>query len=175
MNGKHPLRLFIEEMEVSLAVRRHLRARGPHFIVTHRNCVPGAGCLPGEAIDDAALGGFVEPHSLRLARTSLLLMDCLCKYRVSLTALRIEEIMKSEPFYTEYGLRQRGCDQILSRPDRNSVRVYISRIREQMKRVFLECGLNLDPKQVLVAENTDSNTTAYRLRATAEFVHIDMG
>ncbi len=174
MNDKSRFSPLVEELDFALAERKHLRARGPHFIVTHLDHTPGTVCASGEMIGDIALGGFTEPISLRLAHMSLLLMDCLCRYRIPLTALRIEEIIHTDPFYVEYAANRVGRNQVIARPDRNSVRVYVPRIRKQMERVFRELELNLDSRQILVAEITDSNVPVYRLRATVEFFHIDV-
>ena len=171
MNDRVRFGQLIEEVDFLLAEGRHLRARGVHLIVTHRDHVPGTICAPGEMIGEIALGGFLEPVSLGLAHMSLLLMDYLCRYRMPLSALRIEQIMNTGPFYVHYAANKIRRHQVIARPDRNTVRVYIGRIRKQMENVFREVGLNLDLRQVLVSEMTDSNVPIYKLKVTAEIAH----
>jgi hypothetical protein len=173
MSDRNPFTPLVEEVDFLLAARRDTRARGVHLIVTHLDHIPEMRCGPGEIIGDFALGGLPEPVSLGLSHVSLLLMDCLCRYRMPLTAVRIEQIMSTEPFYVEYAENRIGCGHVIARPDRHTVRVYVPRIWKQMKRVFRELGLNIDPRRILVAEMTDTNIARYQLRATFEVVHVD--
>jgi len=173
MNNKLQFTQLVEEVDFRLTHRRHLRARGVHMIVTHSYHIPGTLCAPGEMIEDIALGGLPEPCSLGLSHMSLLLMDCLCRYRLPLIAQRIEQIMNTDPFYIHYASNRIGRNQCVARPDRKSVRIYVRRIWKQMERVFRDVGINLDPCGVLLSEVTDSNTVTYRLKATIELVHIE--
>jgi hypothetical protein len=102
---------------------------------------------------------------------SLLLMDCLCRYRLPLSAQRVEQIMNTDRFYIHYAANQIGYDQTIAKPDSRTVRVYVSRIRKRMDTVFQEHRLRLDPLQILTSESTDSNVTVYHLKATVEIVH----
>jgi len=173
MNDKRQFIQLKEEVDFRLAQRRHLRERGVHLIVTHSCHISGTQCAPGEMIEDIALGGQTQPHSFGFSHMSLLLMDCLCRYRVSLSALRIEQIMNTDPFYVHYASNRIGCNQCLARPDRRTIRVYVRRIMKQMENVFRDAGINLDPNRVLISEVTDSNTILYKLRATIELLHIE--
>lgn len=164
---------LVEEVDFQLAQRRHLRARGIHLIVTHLYHLPGTFCAPGEMIGDILISRMTEPISLGLSQMSLLLMDCLCRYRTPLTALRMEQIMNSDPFYLDYAANQIGNDQIIAKPDRRTARVCVPRIQKRMESVFQGLGLRVDPLQILTSEPTDSNVVIYRLKATVEIIHID--
>lgn len=172
MNNEIALSQLVQEVECALAERRHLRARGVHLIVTHLHHIPGTLCAPGEIIGDISIGGLPEPVSLGLSHKSLLLTDCFCRYRLPLTALRIEEIMNTDPFYLAYGSNRIGRSQTLARPDRNDVRVYIPRVRRRMEDLFRKIGLNVDSDQIVASEATETNVATYRLKATVEFVHL---
>jgi hypothetical protein len=173
MNDRTQFRQLAEEVSFVLALRRSLHACGVHLIVEHRNHERGTFCAPGEMVGAIWLGGIPEPVPLVLAPMSLILTDCLCRHRMPITALRIEQIMKSDPFYVHYGTNIREGEHVIRRPDRRTVKVYVGRIREQMKEVFEQVGLSIDPRQVLTSEVTDSNVVVYRLRATVEVVHVD--
>ena len=164
---------LIEEVDFLLARRRQLRTEGPHFIVVHSGHESGAiGCLPGETIEQISLGHRSLEFPFRLTLMPLLVLDCLCRYRrTMLTAARIEEIMHTDPFYVRYGTRQRRQPKDIGRPNRASVKVYVQRIREHMEKIFGDADLRIDPRNVLIADSTDSNTVAYRLKASVEFVH----
>lgn len=172
MNNKSQFCQLVEEVDFRLAHRRDLRERGVHLIVTHSCHIPGTLCAPGERIEDIALAGQPEPPSLGLSPASLLLMDCICRYRRPLTAQRIEQIMNTDPFYIRHAANRVGRNLCIVRPDRKSVRAYVPRIWSQMERAFLRQKLNIDPRQILLAETTDSNIATYRLKATVEVVHI---
>jgi hypothetical protein len=173
MSDRRSFGQLIEEVDFLLALRRHIQARGIHLIVTHLDHLPGTICAPGEIIGDISLGGSPSPTSLGLSQMSLLLMDCLWRYRMPLSALRIEQIMNSDPFYVNYAVNQIGHDQIIAKPDSRNVRVCAPRIQKRMGAVFHQLGLRVDPLQILTSEPTDSNAIVYRLKATVEIVHID--
>jgi hypothetical protein len=172
MSNNKPFAELVQEIDVALAERRHLHQRGVHLIVTHLDHVPGTLCSPGEMIGDIAIGSVPEPVSLGFSHVSLLLMDCLCRHRMPLTALRIEEIMNSDPFYVHYAANRIGRN-LVAFPDRSTVRVYVWRIRKQMEKVFREVGLGLDAQHVFVSETTETSVLVYRLKATVEFLHVN--
>jgi hypothetical protein len=174
MNDQRPFAQLIEELDFRLAQRRHLRQRGMHLIVTHSCHMPGTLCASGEMIEDIAIGGQPQPRSLGLSHMSLLLIDCLCRHRAPLTALRIEQIMNTDPFCVHYAANRIGRNQCVAKPDRKSVRVYVPRIWRQMEKVFRDIELNIDPEEVLLSKTTDSNVVVYQLKATLEIVHVDM-
>lgn len=173
MSDRHPFRPLIEEVDFLIAERRSFRATGVHFIVTHLDHAPRTLCAPGETIGSISLGGRPDPIPFGFAHTSLLLMDCLRRYHMPLSAIRIEEIMNTDPFYVDYANNRIGHNQVIARPDRRTVRVYVPRIWKQMERVFQHYRIPLDPRKILIAETTDTNVVVYRLKATSEVVHVD--
>jgi hypothetical protein len=90
-----------------------------------------------------------------------------------LTAMRIEEIMNTDPFYVNYAANRVGRNQVIARPDRDTTRVYVWRIRKQLEKVFRKLALGLDAQHVLVSETTETNLLVYRLKATVEFLHVN--
>ena len=173
MSNNNPFAELVQEVDVALAERRHLRQRGVHLIVTHLDHVPETLCSAGEMIGDIALGGYPELVSLGLTHMSHLLVDCFCRYRMPLTAMRIEEIMNTDPFYVNYAANRVGRNQVIARPDRDTTRVYVWRIRKQLEKVFRKLALGLDAQHVLVSETTETNLLVYRLKATVEFLHVN--
>jgi len=174
MNNQQQFAQLVEEVDFRLAHRRYLRERGVHLIVTHSRHIPGTLCAPGEMIEDITIGGQTPPRSLGLSHMSLLLVDCLCRYRLPLTGRRIEQIMNSDPFYAHYASNRTGRNQSIARPDRKSVRVYVPRIWKQMEKVCRDIGLNINPKEVLLCKATESNIVVYQLKVTVEIVHVDV-
>ena len=172
MRDSGKLSQLIEEVDFQRAQRRHLRARGVHLIVTHSCHVPGTLCAPGEMIETVALAVRPQPISFGLSHMSLLLMNCLCHHRLPVTGQQIEHVMNTDPFYVHYASNRIGRHQCIARPDRRTVRVYVRKIWTQMGRAFRDAGLNLDPREVLIIETTDSKTVTYRLKATRDFVHL---
>ena len=173
MTGRNSFMPLVEEVDFVIAERRNLRARGVHLIVTHLDHVPNTPCFAGEVIGSISLGGQPMPAPFGLAHMSLLLMDCLCRYRMPLSAAHIEEIMNTDPFYVEYATTRIGRGQVIAKPDRRTVRVYVPRIWKRMERVFQNYKIPLDPRKILTAETTDTNVVVYRLKATSEVVHFD--
>jgi hypothetical protein len=173
MSDRPHFRELQEELAFLLAERRDLQQRGLHLILTHLDHIPNTICAPGEIIGDISLSGSPTPTSLGLSQMSLILMDCLCRYRIPLTALRIEQIMNSDLFYVDYAANHIGYDQIVAKPNCRTARVCVPRIQKRMEAVFEKLGLKVDPLQILISEPTDSNVIVYRLKATVEIMHID--
>jgi len=171
MNGDSALLQFAEEIDFILAERRSLAERGIHIIVEHRNHKRGTICAAGETIGDILLGG-PAPRSFGFSDMSLLLVDCLCRYRLPLSAEKIGQIMCTDPFYVHYAGNVIGRNHSVSRPKRRSVRSCVHRAQRRMGAVFIEAGLNLDPRTILVSQASEASTLVYRLRATMSLIHI---
>lgn len=162
----------IQEIDFLRAERRELSVTGPRFVVIHRGHQLEAFCLAGEVVEQVCLIHRWNQIPLRLSPIGLLIMDCFCRNRFKpLAALRIEQILKSDPFYTRQGANLQGGNIKVDLPKRSSIKVYVQRIREQMARIFNEVGLDLDSSRVLISETTDTNAVVYRLKASVEFVH----
>lgn len=172
MNDRNRLAQLVEEVDVALAERRHLRARGVHLIITHLDHISGTLCAPGEMIGDIAIATRLGPVSLGLTHMESLLVDCVFRYRRPLSALNIEEIMCSDPFYLFYASNGAGHSQLISRPDRRTAKTYFPRIRKRMEKVFGEIGLAIAADQVLTSECTDSKIALYQFKGTYEVMHI---
>jgi len=95
-----------------------------------------------------------------------------CRYRLPLTAERIEQIFRTDPFYVHYAANTIKGNRCIARPDRRSVRSHLSKIRNRMAVLFAEVGLDVDPCTVLASHTTDSNIMVYRLKVTVSFMHI---
>jgi hypothetical protein len=173
MSGRARFYELREQLEFLLAKHRGQRARGLHLIVTHLDQAPSTLCAPGEMIGDIAIGGVAEPHSLGLSHMSLLLFDCLCRRRMPLTAIGIEQIMNTDPFYVHYAANRIGGNPVIARPDRRTVRVYVPRIRRRIGIVLARLGLAIDPADVLISDQSESNVLTYKVKATVEVLHVE--
>lgn len=171
MNRIEKYQMLIQEIDFVLAEQRALREQGVHLIVEHLCHVPGTICAPGEMIGDILLAGTTS-RSFGFSGISLLLMDCLCRYRQPLSAEHIERIMATDPFYVHYAANRIGRKRRVARPDRRAVHTYVPRIRDRMATLLSEVGLNLDPHMILSSQASDTNTVVYRLNTTRSLVHI---
>jgi len=127
------------------------------------------GCLPGETIEQISIGYRSSEFPLRLSHMSQLVLDCLCRYRgTTLTAAKIDEIMRTDPYYRAQRIKGRGHTGL---PYQAAVKVYIKRIREHMATIFRENALPFNPFTVLSSDVTESNVIAYRLKASVELAH----
>jgi hypothetical protein len=175
MSNNGSFKELVIEVDVAIAERRHLRARGIHLLITHLYRLPGTMCAPGEMVGDIALGGVLDPSSLCLSPRAMLIIDCLYRYRIPLTAQRIAHILNTDPFYANQGANGSGGASLAFWFDQRAIRVYMDRIQERMATLFSQFRLSIDPYQVLKCVPTESNQTVYALHATVECRHVDLG
>lgn len=172
MNDSETFRELIETLEFTIAEQRHLRARGVHLIITHLYHLPGTRCTPGEMVGNIEVGGMAEPISLGLSPRAMLILDCLYRYRMPLTAQRIEGILNAGPFYVNQGAN--GGVSMALKFDQRSIRVYVERIQERLVPVLGTRKLPINAREVLKCTPTESNQVAYSLHATVECLHVNL-
>lgn len=142
------------------------------LIVVHGYHQPETTCLHGETVEQAYLSFRGRDFPLHLSATGLLIVDCLCRYHLTpLTAVRLERILALDPFYRRLGANAPWAQPTTIRPRRDSIRVYIQRIRVQIGKALREAGVNVTPGKVLVSETTDSNVVVYQLKVGVEIRH----
>lgn len=174
MSSNGRFRELVEAIDVTIAGRRHLRARGVHLVIKHLYHLRGTQCAQGEMVGDIMLGGLVSPLSLGLSPRAMLIIDCLYRYRMPLTAARLAQILNTDPFYVNQGANGNDGIAVALDFDQRLIRVYVDRILNRMAAVCCEYRVSIDPRQVIKCTPTESNLTAYSLHATVECVHIDL-
>lgn len=164
---------ILQEVDFLVAERKEIAAAGPHFKIIHRFHESGTDCCAGEEITSASLVCRSREYVLRLSPKLLMLFDYLARHRhIPQSAAHIVSGMQRSTFYTKHGANARVAVQRSGRLTFRTVKVYIQRLRDAFQIVFGEANLNIDPFLVLVSEATDTNCTLYRLKATAEWVHL---
>lgn len=166
MNRHNGFARVVDEIDYLRAERSMLIRQGPHFLVIHGLHEPETECLPGEMVEEVWLLADCKRYPVSLSPVGLVVMDCFCRNRNKpLSVGRLSNILTTDPFYTRYGANS-PRRQSLVMPARSSIKVYVQRIREQIAMAFQKARLPIDPGSVLSAEPTDSNSVAYKLRAS---------
>jgi len=164
----------LEAVDLLVAERRELNANGVHFRILHRLHMPHLGqCSPGEEIAAISLLHRGKPIQLRLSLSLRLVFDFLGRHaRLPQSAGQIEVAMRANHFYTQHGTNAGDLSLTRSIP-RSCVRVYADRLRQALGWAFKEAGLTIDPREIIVAEETAANEVGYRIKGTFEWVHVD--
>lgn len=155
---------------------RRLSAADLHFKIWHRFRAPGTECAPGEEVAAVAVsfGSRQREFHLPLSLALRLVFDLLARHRhVPLSASQIAASFRSDAFYRKHGCNALKNGTLIRRVSRSSVRVYIDRICRALALSFEEAHLRIDPREVLVSQETVTNEVGYRLRGTFEWVHTD--
>jgi hypothetical protein len=165
----------VDSVDLLLAEIRSLRSQGPRLRILHRFREPGVLCVPGEEI---AVSYFVHRgrlFPLRLSLSLRMLIDYLAKHsHFPQSASQIEAGMRADPFYVKHGTNCTGPNGLKRKISRSAIKEYVKRLREALALAFREAGLNVDARRVVVSEPTVSNEIGYRLKATVEWVHVEM-
>ena len=162
----------MEEIEFLIAERNELLTRGVSFKIVHRFRIPGTSCMSGEEAFAIFLLRRGHEYQLRLSPALLLLGDYLLRNsRFGQTASQIATGIHASSFHAEHGAN--GRRQRTRRIPRSAIRVYIERLHLALALVFAEAKLHIDPRDVLVAEESVSNHVLYRWKAILEISHLD--
>ena len=162
-----------EQVGFLLYLRQKLRTRGPHFWIMHRFHTLGLGCWPGEDIAGLWLSLGSVGEAVPMSVAMLIVFDYLARQHFPQTAQQIVLGIKADPFYRKLGFNASIHGGRTPKISLSELRVYVQRIRRAIERASRKAGVPLDGRAVLVSENTESNRTAYRLKGTFEWVHID--
>jgi|HubBroStandDraft_5_1064220.scaffolds.fasta_scaffold23700_3 hypothetical protein len=143
-----------------------------HFCIIHRFRMPGSDCMPGEEILAIFLLYRGREYQLRLSPALLIIADYLLRNgRYAQTATQISTGIHAGGFYAEHG--KNGRRQRIQRIPRSAIRVYIKRLKLALEMAFGEANLCLDPKNVLLSEESVSNHVLYLWKAIPGVVHLD--
>ena len=175
MLSNSPLTAVLNTVDLMLAEARHIRAMGPHFRILHRFHVPGTDCLAGEEVFAVFLVWRGREYQLPLSPALLLLFDFLAHHpRIAQSAKQIELGIRADEFYRQHAKNANGRPALLRRIPRSAVRELIKRLHDALALVFREANLPMDPRRVVVAEETVSNLKLYRIRGTFQWTHHDL-
>jgi hypothetical protein len=158
---------IIEELEFLAAERSQAKERGPHFRIVHRYPQQNSPCGAHEEVSAICLVHAGRQYQVRLGTTLSVAFDFLARHnQLAQTAKQIER-------GTRPGRRghRPSLGNLNAGIPRRYVRIYVERIRAAIAMALREAGLDIEPNAVLVSEDTAMNETAYRLRATFEWVH----
>ncbi len=165
----------VDGVDLLLAELHLLKSQGPHLRIVHRFREPGMLCAPGEEIVIAYLVHRGKLYPLRLSLTLRMLVDYLAKHsHFPQSASQIEAGMRADPFYMKHGTNALLHNGLKRRISRSAIKEYVKRLRLALELGFLQAGLNFDPRQVVVSEPAVTNEVGYRLKATAEWFHINI-
>lgn len=166
----HAIDLIVEEIKL-------LRSRGPTFRIIHRFRIPGSECLPGEEVFAVFLIYRGREYQLPLSTALLIVFDFLAKHsHIAQSAKQIEFGIRTDDFYCNHGMNATtmGRKLLVRQIPRSAVREHIKRLHRAIDQVFQEANLALDPRKVLLVEQTVSNEVHYRLRASCRLAHLDL-
>jgi hypothetical protein len=104
-----------------------------------------------------------------------ILFDYLARHsRFPQSATQIEAGIRADRFYNQHAATAMGNKEFTRRIPRSYVRVYIERLRSALQGAFHEAGLSMDARVVLLSQETVMNEVGYRLKATFEWLHINV-
>jgi len=166
---------IVAEVEYRLARRERSAQERPRLFVVHGHHRAGTICAPGESIESAYLSFPGRNIPIFLAQSGLILCDCLVRYHHSpLSIARIERILTKDPFYRRLGANSFGRIEKMPQFTRVALRVYITRLREQIAKALKKGGSMLRPEDALISATTDTNVAVHRITLPAEIVHATM-
>lgn len=175
MKTSDGIRRIVDEIEYLRARRLRVAQLTPRLLLTHGNHLPGTNCQPGESVEQASLLVGMETFPLNLSPSALMVVDILARKKpLSLTARQIECIVVSDPFCLHSGANVPSFPRSKAKLTHRSIKVYISRIREQLWKALRRTGLTIHPNGVLVSETTElENLVSYKIVIPCEFEHFD--
>lgn len=164
---------ILEEVDLLVAEMRELQESGPHFRIYHRFHKPGTVCAPGEEIAAVCLVHHGREYPLRLSLALRILFDYLARHsRLPQSASQIEAGVCADHFSARHAATVMGARTFTRSIARSCIKVYIERLRSALGDTSQEVGLQLDPRKVLLNQETKGNEVGYRLKASIEWTHI---
>jgi hypothetical protein len=174
MSLSDDLAIVSRKVDLLLAELRQLGSSGPHFRIVHRFREPGRDCAPGEEVAAVFLNQRTLEIVVPLPLTLRLLFDFLARHsHLPQSASQIAGAMHADPFYRNHGACVRTGASLTRKISRSGVKEFIKRIRQALEHTFREANLAVDPRTVVVSEQTVGNEVGYRLKATVEWIHVD--
>jgi len=139
----------------------------PNLVAVYGNLRSKTRSLQAPVIEQARfIAGNME-ILVPLGIKGLAIIDVLVRYKPNLlSAAQIERIVRTDPICARLGI-----ERLMSR---RIIKVYIHRVRKQLARALHNAGVVIEPKRLLVSENTEvANVTAYRLAIPCKIVRRD--
>jgi hypothetical protein len=162
-------------VDLLIAEISHLRSAGPHFRIVHRFRMPGSVCVAGEEIGGIFLSQRSCEYQLRVTLAQRLIFDYLARHsRLAQSARQIELGIRADEFCQNHAKNASGRVALARRIPRSSIKEHIRRLHQALGLVFQEAGTSIDPRNVLIVQETVGNEALYRLRATFSWTHIDL-
>jgi hypothetical protein len=136
--------------------------------------IPGTECLPGEEVAAIYLVHRGREYLIPLPLTLRLMFDYLAKHsRMPQSASQIQRGFRADPFYRRHGTNAEHGATLRRQIARSGVRVYIDRIRKALALTFLDANIALDPRTVLLSQETVMYEVGYCLKGSFQWAHVD--
>jgi hypothetical protein len=165
----------LNKVDLLVAEIVHLRTAGPHCRIVHRFRMPGSGCLPGEEVFAVFLVYRGYEYQLRLTLAQRLLFEFLANHsRLAQSARQIELGIRADDFFRFHAKNANGRTTLTRRIPRSSIKEHIRRLLQALGLAFQEAGIGIDPRGVLIVQDTVGNEVGYKLKATCTWTHIDL-
>jgi hypothetical protein len=175
MPAKNNLSPVLKKVDLMIAEINHLRSAGPHFRIVHRFRMPGSDCLPGEEIFACLFLNRGCEYQLRISLAQRIIFDYCAKHsRLAQSARQIELGIRADDFYKLHANNANGQAVLTRKIPRSSIKVHVKRLHRALGLVFREAGVNIDPRHVLIVQDTAGNEVGFRLRGTFDWTHIDL-
>ena len=176
MLAKSSLKPILNIVDLLVAEIRCLRSAGPHFRILCRFRMPGGiGRLPGQEVYAVFLVYRGREYQLRLTLAQRIVFDYLANHRrLAQGARQIELGIRADPFYKFHAKNANGRSVLTRRIPRSSIKVHITRLLRALDLAFREAGLGIDPRNVLVTQDTVGNEVGYKLKATCSWTHFEL-
>lgn len=155
--------------------RRELAMRGPQFLITHRLWQPGTICTHGEMVAKIEIIHNGRAFLVTLSTRLMLLFDYLCRWRYTPQSLsQIAAGLSADGFAREHGAHANAQEFLSKALSRTAVKQQLLRLRDALEVAFQKAGLTIDPDRVLLAEATEGNEVAYRLKISVDYQHVSL-
>lgn len=167
---------ILKAVNLLIAEISHLRAAGPHFRVVYRFRTPGTiGRMPAQEIFAIFLVHRGREYQLRLTLGQRVVFDYLGKYcKLGQSARQIELGIRADEFYRLHAMNATKCAVVTRKIPRSSITEHIRRIHKALGIVFREAELGIDPRRVVVVQDTVGNEVLYKLKATITYSYLDL-
>jgi hypothetical protein len=176
MPAKNSLSPVLNMVELLIAEMNHLRSAGPPFRIVHRFRMPGSiGCQFGEEVFACFLVYRGREYQLQLTLAQRLIFEYLAKHsRIAQSARQIELGIRADEFFRDHAKNANGRTTLTRRIPRSSIKEHIRRLHYAIELAFQDAGLCVDPRKVLIVQNTVGNEVLYKLKATCTWTHVDL-
>jgi hypothetical protein len=146
-----------------------------HLRILHRFSEEGTlFCSPGEEIWAVVLVTQDKEIPLKLGLALRLVADYLARTRhIPQSATQIAAGLRYSAFHLKHG--HRGGISQRRKISRSFVREYVKRLRQALEIAFLEAGVAIDARRILLSHATTGTEILYQLKAVIEWVHIEGG